>query len=131
MKHGDVPNFSYTIYEDVPYQLLSGVSWDSNAGIWEAEALNLDDLHDDTVYLCQWSRDEATEDEPIADRKDFTYCSKVIKSNKTLKDIKEDTDMLDKENEKKNQNPEIFTGNPQWGTEIPPEYDLTEPVAIK
>lgn len=36
-------------------------------------------------------------------------------------------DMADKEN----QNPETFTGNPQWGTEIPPEYDLTEPTARK
>ena len=39
----------------------------------------------------------------------------------------EDTDMADKEN----QNLETFTGNPQWGTEIPPEYDLTEPTARK
>lgn len=39
----------------------------------------------------------------------------------------EDTDMADKEN----QNSETFTGNPQWGIEIPPEYDLTEPTARK
>lgn len=39
--------------------------------------------------------------------------------------------MPDTENRETSQVASVPTGNPQWGTEIPPEYDLTEPPAIK
>lgn len=87
MKRSNAPNFGYTIHEDVTYQLLTGVSWNDEAGIWEAETISLDDFHDDVVYLCRWGRDETADDEPAAERKDFTYCDKVVAIGKKLADI--------------------------------------------
>lgn len=90
MKRSNAPNFGYTIHDKITYQLLTGVSWNSDANIWEAEAINLDDFHDNVLYLCRWGKDKDADDEPVAARKDFTYCDQVVKSSKMLNNIAQD-----------------------------------------